>query len=258
MPNQNSDAPTMLRIDGAIATITLNRPEAYNAIDIETAVCLESLAATVEARDDVRVLVINAAGKAFCAGGDVKLFAEHIDNLGPPISALLNHLNGFLLTLRRMPQIVITSVQGAAAGAGFSLAFMGDLCIAADNARFRPAYAQIGVSPDAGGTVGVVQTVGPRVALQLFLGEPEISSERAERLGLVSKIVPAAELTEATVVYAQALAAISPVAAAMTKKLIWQSAENPLSDQLNAEQQAILGCMGTPEFKARVRSFGSR
>lgn len=259
MATKNSEhAPASLEIVGSIATITLDRPEAYNAIDIAMARCLEELSAVVEAREDVRVLVLRASGKVFCAGGDVKLFVEHLEKLAPPISELLTHLNDFLLRLRRMRPLVVTSVHGSAAGAGLSLAFIGDFCIAADDARFRPAYAQLGVSPDAGGTHAVVRALGARGALQLFLLEPELSAVRAQELGLVTKAVPAADLDAATTQMVERLAAINPEAAASTKQLVWQSSLSQLDEQLEAESQAILRCMETEEFKAKVRKFASR
>lgn len=254
----SNQAPALLETDGAIATITLNRPAAYNAIDIEMAQTLERLALQVEAQAEIRVLVLRAAGKAFCAGGDIRLFVEHLDNLTAPITELLQHLNGFVSTLRRMPQLVITSVQGPAAGAGFSLAFMGDFCVAAEGARFTPAYAQIGISPDAGGSIGVVRALGPRRALQLFLTEPEISSQRAEALGLVTQVAPDEQLAAATLALAQRLAAINPIAAAHTKQLVWQASDIPISARLAAEASGVLSCMQTEAFKLQVRKFAAR
>lgn len=252
------DAPALLEIDGPLAIISLNRPASFNAIDIDMAVCLERLASRVEQTDSVRVLVIRGAGKAFCAGGDVKLFLAHIDDLEPPISELLAHLNRFLLALRRMDKLVLTSVHGAVAGAGFSMAFMGDFCIAAATARFRPAYAQIGLSPDAGGTVGLVQALGARRALQIFLDEPELSCDRAEQLGLLAQVVDPAELESRTREYALRLARLSPAAVAGTKRLVWQSGAGSVEQQLAAEARSIVACMATGEFRARLEGLRRR
>ena len=153
-------------IDGPIATITLNRPAAFNSIDLSIAKKLEQLGAEVEASDDIRVLVIEGEGRAFCAGGDLQTIgaAAAADTIAPVVGELLQHYHAFIATLRRMPKIVLASVHGSAAGAGLSLAFVADLCIAAEDARFTPAYAKLGVSPDGGGTVGVVASVGVRAA----------------------------------------------------------------------------------------------
>ena len=189
---ERNEAPALLEVDGPIATITLNRPGAYNAIDIEMARTLEALALDVEARAEVRVLVLRAAGKAFCAGGDIKLFIEHLDDLAPPIGILLKHLNGFVSALRRMPQLVVTSVQGPAAGAGFSLAFMGDFCVAAEGARFSTAYARIGiVEVDllVGALVDDLEAVPHDVGMRLaFRGLVRLEMHHHERIGVIKHL----------------------------------------------------------------------
>ena len=164
------------RIDGPIATITLNRPAAFNSIDLSIAKKLEQLGAEVEARTMIRVLVIEGEGRAFCAGGDLQTIgaAAAADTIAPVVGELLKHYHAFIETVRRMPKIVLSSVHGSAAGAGMGLAFVADLCIAAEDARFTPAYAKIGVSPDGGSTVGMVGTVGVRRALQIFLGRRQL------------------------------------------------------------------------------------
>src|SRR3954447_11886195 len=152
------DDPALLRIEGLIATITLNRPGAFNSVNLAIAQKLEQLAAEVEGNDDIRVLVIEGEGRAFSAGGDLQTIgaAAAADNIAPVVGELLLHYHAFITSLRRMPKVVLASVHGSAAGAGLSLAFVADLCIAAEDARFTPAYAKLGVSPDGGGTVGVV------------------------------------------------------------------------------------------------------
>jgi enoyl-CoA hydratase/carnithine racemase len=247
------EARASLNINGVIATITLTRPAAYNAIDIDMALRLKHLALEVEAREDIRVLVICGAGKSFCAGGDLDFFVRHVDDLAPPITELLSDLNAFLLVLHRMPKLVLTSVQGVAAGAGFSLAFMGDFCVAADNARLRPAYIQIGLSPDAGGTAGVVRAVGPRRAMQLFLGEQEIDAQQAMQWGMVAKVVPALELEQQTHAFALHLAQWEPTAAVATKRLIGQSANTGLQAQLGEELKAVVDCMNVETFRSRLQ-----
>ena len=190
------DDPALLRIEGPIATITLNRPAAFNSIDLSIAKKLEQLGAEVELASDIRVLVIEGEGRAFSAGGDLQTIgaAAAANTIAPVVGELLKHYHAFIETLRRMPKIVLSSVHGSAAGAGMGLAFVADLCIAADTARFTPAYAKIGVSPDGGSTVGMVGTVGVRRALQIFLGEDSFSAQQAYEWGLVAKVVPSVEL----------------------------------------------------------------
>src|ERR1700722_14640488 len=157
------DDPALLGIEGPIATITLNRPGAFNAIDLPIAKKLEQLGAEVAANSDIRVLVIEGVGRAFCAGGDLQTIgaAAAAGTITPVMSELLLHYHAFITSLRQMPKIVLASVHGSAAGAGFSLAFVADLCICAEDARFTPAYAKLGVSPDGGGTAGGGGGVGP-------------------------------------------------------------------------------------------------
>src|ERR1700686_2147711 len=195
-PVSLADDPALLRIEGPIATITLNRPAAFNSIDLSIAKKLKQLAADVESSDDIRVLVIEGEGRAFCAGGDLATIgaAAAADNIAPVVGELLQHYHAFITTLRRMPKIVLSSVHGSAAGAGLSLAFVADLCISAEDARFTPAYSKLGVSPDGGGTAGVVAAVGTRRALQIYLAEDSFSAAPAHEWGLAVKVAPTVEL----------------------------------------------------------------
>src|SRR6201996_5525495 len=262
MPTTTSqpEDPALLRIDGPIATITLNRPTAFNSIDLAIAKKLEQLAAEIEASDDIRVLVIEGEGRAFCAGGDLQPIgaAAAADTIAPVVGELLHHYHAFIATLRRMPKIVVASVHGSAAGAGFSLAFMADLCIATDDARFTPAYAKLGVSPDGGGTVGVTAAVGPRRALQIFLTEDSFSAAQAFAWGLVAKVVPAVELKAATRELALRLAQNAPAGIAATKALIYSAANTPVEVQLDAERDGIIGGMLTEDFRIAVKKFTSK
>ena len=255
-----SSDPALLRIEGAVATITLNRPSAFNSIDLSIARKLEQLSADVEASDDIRVLVIEGEGRAFCAGGDLQTIgaAAAADTIAPVVGELLQHYHAFITTLRRMPKVVLASVHGSAAGAGLSLAFVADLCIAAEDARFTPAYSKLGVSPDGGGTVGVVASVGTRRALQIFLAEDSFSATQAYQWGLVAKVVPAVELKTATRDLARRLAENTPAALAATKTLIHRAHVTPIEQQLAAERDAIIDCMHTDEFRIAVKKFTSK
>jgi enoyl-CoA hydratase/carnithine racemase len=254
------DDPALLRIEGPIATITLNRPGAFNSVNLAIAQKLEQLAAEVEGNEDVRVLVIEGEGRAFSAGGDLQTIgaAAAADTIAPVVGELLKHYHAFIETLRRMPKIVLSSVHGSAAGAGMGLAFVADLCIAADDARFTPAYAKVGLSPDGGSTVGMVGTVGIRRALQIFLAEDGFSAQQAHDWGLVAKVVPAAELKAATQQLAQRLAQNPPAAIGGTKSLIYQAAVTPTKQQLDAEEANIIACMHTDEFRVAVKKFTSK
>jgi enoyl-CoA hydratase/carnithine racemase len=249
--------PALLAIEGPIATITLNRPSSFNSIDLSIAKKLKELAAAVDAADDVKVLVIEGAGRAFCAGGDLPTLgaASASDTIALVVGELLHHYHAFIATLVHMPKLVLASVHGSAAGAGFSLASVADLCIAAEDARFAPAYAKLGASPDGGGTAGVVGAVGSRRALQIFLAEDSFSAAQAFDWGLVTKVVPAAELKTATRELALRLAQNSPATIAATKRLMQRASRNSIEHQLDAERDAIIDCMHTDEFRTAIDKF---
>lgn len=255
-PDQTAE-PALLAIEGPVATITLNRPASFNAIDLAIAKRLEQIAAEVEASDDIKVLVIEGAGRAFCAGGDLQTIgaAAATNTIAPVVGEMLRHYHAFITALQQMPKIVLTSVHGSAAGAGLSLAFMADLCIATEDARFTPAYAKIGVSPDGGGTVGITAAVGPRRALQIFLAEDSFSASQAMQWGLVAKVVPTTELKAATRELAYRLAQNTPAAIAATKMLVQRAPTNPIERQLEAERDAIIDCMHTDEARAAIEKF---
>jgi enoyl-CoA hydratase/carnithine racemase len=259
IPADTSD-PALLRIDGPIATITLNRPAGFNSIDLSIAKKLEQLGAEVEANDAIRVLVIEGEGRAFCAGGDLQTIgaAAEAGTVAPVVGELLKHYHAFIETIRRMPKIVLSSVHGSAAGAGMGLAFVADLCIATDDARFTPAYAKIGVSPDGGSTVGIVGTVGTRRALQIFLAEDSFTAQQAYEWGLVARVVPAAEIRAATRKFAERLAQNPPAAIGGTKALVYQATVTPTPQQLDAEEAKIIESMLSEEFRVAVKKFTSK
>ena len=247
--------PVIVERDGPVAIVTLNRPESLNAMDRAMARELARVGDLLSEDESVAVIVIRGAGPGFCAGGDVAVFAENLDAIGPTIRGLLGDLHRFLLRLREMPKLVLTSVHGAVAGAGFSLAFMGDLCIAADDARLRPAYAQLGVSPDGGGTIGVVDAVGARWAMKIFLADDELAHADALALGLVTRFVPATELERETLALARRLAETNAQALAATKALIYRRAGAGIAAQLETEMEQLIGCMEGASFRERVRAF---
>jgi len=259
-PDSTNDEPALLAVEGPIATITLNRPSAFNSINLAIAKKLQQLSAEVETSDHIKVLVLRGEGRAFCAGGDLQTIgaAAAADTIAPVVGELLEHYHAFIETVRRMPKIVLSSVQGSAAGAGMGLAFVADLCIAAEDARFTPAYAMIGVSPDGGSTVGMVGTVGVRRALQIFLSEDSFSAQQAHDWGLVAKVVPAADLKAATQIFAERLARNPAAAISGTKSLVYQAAVTPIRQQLDAEEEKIIDAMQTDEFRAAVKRFTSK
>jgi len=246
---------------GAAGLVTLNRPAALNAVTLGMVLALRAqLDRWADDASITRVVIQAAGGRAFSAGGDLQTIgaAAAADTIAPVVGELLKHYHAFIETVRRMPKIVLSSVHGSAAGAGMGLAFITDLCIAADDARFTPAYAKIGVSPDGGSTVGMVGTVGTRRALQLFLAEDSFTAEQAYNWGLVARVVPASELKAATRKFAERLAQNPKAAISGTKSLVYQAAVTPTKQQLDAEEAKIIAAMQTDEFRVAVKKFTSK
>ena len=174
-----------------VATITLNRPDAANGFNL--AMTDELLAAAKQASENasIRAVILTATGKMFSAGGDLKSFAEEGDNLTLTIAKLLESLNGVITTFANMQKPLIVAVNGTAAGAGFSLACIGDVVIAADNAKFTMAYSAAGLTPDAGASFYLPRLVGVRKAQQLMMDNTVLSAQDAIELGILSEVVSA-------------------------------------------------------------------
>ncbi len=260
MAEQSSpDLPrVVLEIDGAVATLALNRPDAYNALDDAMVDALADALERVERSADVRVIVIRGNGKGFCAGGDLPFFAAQGDRLCESVDAMLGTAHRFLETLHASRKLVVVSVHGAAAGAGLSLVMAGDFCIAAADATFVPSYLDIGVSPDFGGTANMVRGLGLRRAMRVFFLEQRLDAAAAERLGIVSRIVDGDRLADETGRLARALAALSSEAAASTKELLRQAVTAPLAEQLGAELASFRSCVQAPAVQAALRGFDRR
>lgn len=252
------DGSVKLSMSGGIATCTLDRPSAYNAINLPMAKELRAIASAVEGDETIKVLVINGAGRGFSAGGDIATVAANLDRIDAAVREFLAEFNVFLTALRQMDKIVVTSVHGVAAGAGLALALMGDICIADADATFSPAYASLGVTPDCGGTVGVVDAIGARRALQLFLLEDRLTADEAKTLGLVNIVAPSGSLTIETSTIATKLASLAPGCAAGTKRLVNQSASTPIARQLLDEANTLIACMQSPAYRdAAIRFLSS-
>jgi 2-(1,2-epoxy-1,2-dihydrophenyl)acetyl-CoA isomerase len=238
-----------------IGFVTFNRPSRLNAINLEMARAMRQLVDGLPARDDVRVVVLRGAGSAFMAGGDIELFRGDPGQVTATVSELIDHFHAFTIGLQALPQPVIASVHGAAAGGGFSLALGTDLTIASDTATFTPAYLRLGTSPDGGGTFFLSRLVGPKRAMEMFLTGASYTAQEAERSGLVNRVVPAADLARETRDLAALLAGCASPAVARTKALFTQGELPALEAQLAAEKDSFLACIGSADFKEGVLSF---
>ena len=248
-------APLLLERNGAIATLRFNRPDALNAIDVPMANAVLAAVQTIAADPGVRAVVLCGNGRGFMAGGD--LATLRADPVQGAID-ILTPLNAALLLLAQMNAPVVAQVHGVAAGAGLSLLLMADYVIAAEGTRLNLAYINLGTSCDVGASWALPRTVGLRKALEIALLGEAFTADDALRLGLINRIVPAAELDSATTNLAQRLAAGPTVAYGAMKRLMRASMDRTLPEQLAAEKDAFVHCAGTDDFRAGVEAFHQR
>jgi 2-(1,2-epoxy-1,2-dihydrophenyl)acetyl-CoA isomerase len=241
-----------------VATITLNRPEAYNALDLGLGRELFHATLEVDEDPDVRCVVITGAGKAFCAGGNVKDFADNLARIGILVKELTTYLHGAVSRLARSPKPVIMAVNGVAAGGGMSFALCGDVVVAAESARFTMAYSKIAATPDGSSSYFLPRLIGLRRALELYLTNRVLSAREALEWGLVTRVVPDAELKSAVDALARELAAGPTVAIGGAKRLFHQSTWESLETQMELEAQAIAASGHTEDFRAGVTAFANK
>ena len=248
-----------LRHDGAIATLTLNRPQALNALDLQMTMELSAVTSLLESDARVRCVVLQGAGDHFMAGGDIKTFYQGLEDpaeqrqLG--FERMIAEVHASITRLRRMPKPVIASVHGAVAGFGISLMSACDLVIAADNSYFTLAYCHIGTSPDGGSTYALPRSVGTKAAMEIALLGERFDAPRALSLGLVNRVVALADRAAATDALAARLAQGPTAVYGRTKRLINESLEHSLAEQLLAEQQSFAASAACPDFAEGVRAF---
>src|SRR5262247_1002104 len=245
-------------VKDGVATITLNRPDAYNALN--RTLGGELFRATLEADEDraARCIVVTGAGKAFCAGGDVKEFADNPDRIGIFIKELTTYLHGTVSRLARAPKPVIMAVNGVAAGGGMSLALGGDLVVAAASAKFTMAYSKIAASPDGSSTYFLPRLIGLRRALELHYTNRVLTAREALDWGLVTRVHPDAEFPGALGALARELADGPTLAFGRAKALFHQSTQESLETQMELEAQAIAASGHTEDFRNGVVAFARK
>jgi enoyl-CoA hydratase/carnithine racemase len=248
-----------IEIDGEIGTLTLDRPDAFNAMSPEMIGEMTVAFAWLADQAPLRGLIITGAGKAFCAGGDVTWFRKGVESgeidLPSDVRRGAEVLHQAIVDLRRIPYPVIAAVNGPAAGAGFSLALACDIRVAANTAFFAPAYGRIGASPDGGMTYFLPRVVGPSKALELLLEDPNLSAEEAEALGLVSEVVGAEEVMQRSRIKVEELAKKAPHYVRMAKYLCGVSLDNSITEHLQLERHGIADSMATEDLRNGVETF---
>jgi len=237
--------------DGAVLTIALNRPDKLNAFDAAQHKAFS--AALKEAADpEVRAVVLTGSGRGFCVGQDLtELSGGDRDVAG----LLRERWNRHVLGLQGLEKPVLAAVNGAAAGAGLSLACACDLRIAADKAAFVPAFISVGLVPDTGGSWLVPQLLGYSRAFEWMCSGRKIDAQEALAWGLVSEVVDTDAVVERTQERAAELAALPTLAIAMTKRLFQRAATSRLEDQLELEAQLQVAATRTEDFGEGVAAF---
>ncbi len=247
---------TLIRtVKGSVATITLYRPNRYNALNGQMVEELLEAVHTCQEDRAVRAVVLTGAGQAFCAGGDVREFIEHADAITSHVTQLLGPLHSVISSLCRMPKPVIAGVSGVAAGAGMGLAMACDLVVAAESARFTMAYTKIGLPPDAGSSYFLPRLVGLRRAMELTFTNRVLAAEEAKAWGLVNRVVPDAELATAVDALANELASGPTLALGWAKRLLLMSDQTSLETQMDNEAKLIALSSETADFREGVQAF---
>jgi 2-(1,2-epoxy-1,2-dihydrophenyl)acetyl-CoA isomerase len=250
-----------IEIDGEIGTLTLDRPDAFNAMSPEMIGELTVAFGWLADRAPLRGLIVTGSGKAFCAGGDVTWFRKGVESdeidLPSDVRRGAEALHQAIIDLRRIPYPVIAAINGPAAGAGFSLALACDMRISSSAAFFAPAYGRIGASPDGGMTYFLPRVVGPGKALEILLEDPNMSAAEAKELGLVREVVEPDELMTSARALADELARKAPHYVRMAKLLCGVSIENSINDHLQLERHGIADSMATEDLRNGVETFFS-
>lgn len=257
MTESTTPAPVLLSVVDGIATITLNRPEAMNSLDIATKELLRDTVESVAQDDSVRCVVLTGTGRGFCVGQDLK---EHIQLLDSGSSDELfttveRHYNPIVTALATMPKPVVAAVNGVAAGAGASLALACDMRVLADTAGFNFAFAGVALSCDTGASYHLPRLVGQAKALELLYFPSTIPAEESREIGLANQVVPAADLEATVTALATRLAAGPTVAFASIRQSVAFSAQHSFVDSLANEGEMMNRTGATADHAAAVAAF---
>ncbi|HEX9729883.1 MAG TPA: enoyl-CoA hydratase [Gemmatimonadales bacterium] len=246
----------LVSVADGVGTVTLNRPDKLNAfagtMRGEVAEAIRQLA------DDeaVRVIVVTGAGRAFCAGADIgymKDLGERGDTAS--LEALVEAGRQVVTTIRRTPKPVIASVNGPAAGGGANMALACDIRLASDKASIGQTFNRIGLHPDWGGTYFLPRLVGPSKALELIFTAEMVPADEAQRIGLFNRVVPHDTLPAETAALAKALAAKPPIALALAKQAIYDSARHTLAEMLDVELANQVTCFESDDAREGLQAF---
>src|ERR1044071_527962 len=239
-----------------IVTITLNRPEKLNAFIGHMRRDLAEALEHAGSDRSIRVVIVTGAGRAFCAGGDIRFMAELMQRHDvEEFSRILGAGRRVITAIRQMAKPVIASINGPASGAGCNLAFACDLRIASNTATFSQSFTKVGLHPDWGGTYFLPRFVTPNKACEMFFLGEAIDAAEAERLGIVNQVVAQEELESAPLQLAERLRAAPPIALAAAKHAVYESQAADLEEMLRYETEAQLRCFESDDGHEGIQAF---
>jgi len=251
MSASNETDAVIIEHHGDVVLIRLNRPDTRNALVADIKRHLETAIPALMRDSAVRCLVITGSGKAFCAGGDINSFDER---RAPLVRARLQRSHDWAKCILTGEKPVVAAVNGAAVGAGFSLALLCDIVMVADDAYFRAAFAGVGAAPDLGAALTLTRSVGVARAKEILLTNRRVEAVEAVATGIATRIAPAASLVEEAMQLARELAA-GPTAALGLTKMLMNNAYGPINDFFATEAATMAVVFGSAEFAEGVSAF---
>ncbi len=249
------ETPVLTQQHGKILEITLNRPEAYNALNLDMMKMLGETLASAAADRALRGILLTGKGKAFCAGGDLKWMSQQSEELGSVLHRLAPQFHLSIVEIRRMEKPVVAAINGIAAGGGFSLALACDFRVMGQSTILRQAYTSSGLSIDGGGSFALPRLVGLARAMEIMAFDKPISSAQALEWGLVTKVVPDDQVPSEALGMLDELMKTALHSFAWSKKLLTNSLDNPLETQLELERQGISDCAAHPDGQEGIQAF---
>ncbi|MEP7134058.1 MAG: enoyl-CoA hydratase/isomerase family protein [Chloroflexota bacterium] len=247
--------PVLTQQYGEILEITLNRPEAYNALNLDLMVMLSDALASAATDEGIKGVMLTGNGKAFCSGGDLKWISQQAADAGSTLHRLAPQFHIAITEIRRMGKPVVAAINGIAAGGGFSLALACDFRVMAESTILRQGYTSNGLSIDGGGTFALPRLVGLARSLEIAAFDQSISATKALEWGLVTKVAPDSEVQKEALGMLEGLAKSALHSFAWSKRLFIESFTNTLETQLELERQGISDCANHPNGQEGIQAF---
>jgi len=244
-----------VKAKGKIAEVILNRPEAYNAFNLEMITELANHLIKLASDDSVKGIAIAGKGKAFCAGGDLKWAVGFSKKAGASFHTLASQFHSAIVEIRRMKKPFVAAINGTAAGGGFSLALACDFRVMEKSATLKQAYTSNGLCIDGGGTFTLPRIVGLAKSLEIAAFDDPIGSDQALQWGLVTKVVDNGKALEEAVKILEKLVKNSGHSFGWSKRLITDSFNNSLETHLELEREGLSNCADHPDGQEGLKAF---